>query len=181
MLAVRRPRNFSALHYADILQKIKKKLKFKFTKKNKIFDVDVKQSIIEEVAGNLSSSVFIGFFAVVGGGVALFAHPIVGTIILFFSIVHGSVIKVFAGKCYRKKMLIKNHDNKDNINKELISLLKANKHNIPCIRTDTSNYTFVRVLSPIAKNTISRFSPTNKSFKRHGLLSPIKSNQVVPF
>ena len=67
MLAVRRPRKFSALHYADILQKIKKKLKFKFTKKNKIFDMDVNQSIIEEVAGNLSSSVFIGFFALEWG------------------------------------------------------------------------------------------------------------------
>lgn len=178
MAVVSRARKITGLHYAAILQKIKKKLKFKFKfiKKNKIFNVDVNESIIEEVVGNLSSGAFIGFFAVVGGSVALFAHPVVGTIILFFSIVYGSVVKVFAGKCYRKKYAVK-----DDINKELVSLLKTKKHSIPCIRTDTSKYTFVRVLSPLANKTIAMFSPTNKSLKRYGVLPPIKSNKVVPF
>tara|TARA_Y100000389_G_scaffold39087_1_gene33479 strand:+ start:4854 stop:5411 length:558 start_codon:yes stop_codon:yes gene_type:complete len=176
-------KKFSLLHYTTILKKLNS------NKKIKIFDADVNQSIIEEITGNLSSSMFIGLFAVVGGSVALFAHPIIGTTILFFSIVYGSVVKVCAGKYYRKRNKIYN----DSSNKELTDLLKSKKNIIPCIRTDTSKYAFVRVLSPIKNKTFFPSSPImNKSFflpspknclNRRIILPPLKisnNKKIVP-
>ena len=141
-----------------------KKIKSKFT----ISDDDVKQSIIEESAGSLSSSAIVAVFALAtGGGIAVFAHPIVGTIIFTISIIYGSYIKVYAGKFYQKK--IKKNKihvvDETNLEEALLNLFK--KHSaetnkiIPYIRSKTSNYTLVKIKPD---NNVN-LSPKNKSNK----------------
>lgn len=164
--------------FKTIKKKFQKIIIINRFKKIKIFNQDTNQEIIEEIAGTISSGAFIGLFALIGGGIALFAHPVVGTIILFFSIVYGSVVKVFAGKCYRKNVKVLPAP-EDDPNKAIINLLKTNKHNIPCIRTDTSKYSFVRVLSPLGTKRI--LSPSQMGAKRYGLLSPLRSPKILPF
>ena len=142
-----------------------KKIKSKFT----ISDDDVKQSIIEESAGSLSSSAIVAVFALAtGGGIAVFAHPIVGTIIFTISIIYGSYIKVYAGKFYQKKIK-KNKihvvDNEKNVEEALLNLFKkynsTTNKTIPYIRSKTSNYTLVKIKPD---NNVN-LSPKNKSNK----------------
>lgn len=166
-------KKFSLLHYKIILKK--------FKLKKKIFDADINQSIIEDITGNLSSSIFIGIFTATGGSVALFAHPIVGTTILFFSIVYGSVIKVFAGKYYRKRCKIKN----DFSYKELSELIKSKKKVITFMKSDTSDYAFVRISPPKNSKYVLPSSPIiNETFmpssSNRVILTPINNKKIVP-
>ena len=172
-LIVKNKKFFSLLHY--------KKISEKFKCKKKIFDADVYQSIIEDITGNLSSSIFIGIFTAAGGSVALFAHPIVGTSILFFSIVYGSVIKVFAGKYYRKRCKIKN----DFSCKELSELIKSKKKIITFMKTDTSEYAFVRISSPKNRKYNFASSPiidetVTRSSSNSIILTQLNNKKVVP-
>ena len=51
-------------------------------------DEEFKQSVVEELIGEFSSSGFIAFFTVVGGGVAITIHPVAGSIVLIMSIAY---------------------------------------------------------------------------------------------
>ena len=67
-------------------------------------DKEFKQNFVEEIIGNFSSSSFIAFFSILGGGIAVFAHPVVGTIILIMSIAYGSFLKVFFWEILQAKI-----------------------------------------------------------------------------
>ena len=58
-----------------------------------IIDDDVKREMIEETAGNLSASAVVGVFALAGGSIAIFAHPIAGCIIMSISVLYGSCVE----------------------------------------------------------------------------------------
>ena len=122
--------------------KVYNKLKNKFN----CIDTEVKESIIEETAGGLTSSLFVGVFAVAGTTMALFSHPVAGCVILVFSIVIGSISKVFAGRAYRKRQ------NKD-FNEKLEELFKENNV-VECKlkKSETSRYAFLRMVSFPSKN-----------------------------
>lgn len=124
-----------------------------FKSKFKIIDDDVKKEMIEETAGNLSASAIVGVLTLAGGGIAIFAHPIVGCIIIAISIFYGSCIKVFAGRFYDRK--IKYKKNKS-IEEQLLEALKnKNTPIIPYIRTETSKYGFIKLLSPNATDLLN--------------------------
>ncbi|MDA9216368.1 hypothetical protein N9O88_00925 [bacterium] len=124
-----------------------------FKSKFKIIDDDVKKEMIEETAGNLSASAIVGVLTLAGGGIAIFAHPIVGCIIIAISIFYGSCIKVFAGRFYDRK--IKYKKNKS-IEEQLLEALKnKNTPIIPYIRTETSKYGFIKLLSPKATDLLN--------------------------
>ena len=108
-----------------------------------IIDDDVKREMIQETAGNLSSNLIVGVFALAGGGIAVFAHPVAGCIIMVISIFYGSCIKVYAGRYYEKKKKIKNNKS---IEEQLLEALNnSDKTLIPYIRTETSKYGFVKI------------------------------------
>ena len=109
-----------------------------FKSKFNIIDEDVKREMIEETAGNLSASAIVGVFALAGGSIAIFAHPIAGCIIMSISILYGSCVKVFAGRYYDKKNKYKKNKS---IEQQLLEALKSkNIPIIPYIRTETSKY-----------------------------------------
>ena len=145
---------------------IQKYIKSKFY----IIDDDVKREMIEETAGNLSSTAIIGVFALAGGGIAIFAHPLAGSIIMVISIFYGSCAKVYAGKYYKQK--IKNINNKSVEVQLLEALNDSNKNLIPYIRTNTSKYAFIRIGRESG-------SMLNK-IKLPSILTP-KSSRIIPF
>ena len=139
--------------------KSKNKFKFKFNKvfsnmepekcitliksKFNIIDDEIKREMIQETAGNLSSSLIVGVFALAGGGIAVFAHPVAGCVIMVISIFYGSCIKVYAGRYYEKK---KKNKNNRSIEEQLLEALNnSDKTLIPYVRTETSKYGFVKI------------------------------------
>lgn len=125
-----------------------------FKSKFKIIDDDVKKEMIEETAGNLSATAIVGVLTLAGGGIAIFAHPIVGCIIMAISIFYGSCIKVFAGRFYDRK--IKYKKNKS-IEEQLLEALKnKNIPIIPYIRTETSKYGFIKLSTPKSRDLLNK-------------------------
>lgn len=135
-----------------------------FKSKFNIMDDEVKREIIQETAGNLSASAIVGVFALAGGGIAIFAHPVAGCIIMSISILYGSCVKVFAGRYYdsRRNKYKKNIS----IEEQLLEVLKSkNIPIIPYIRTETSKYGFIKLSSPNARDLLNKIElpATSKS------------------
>uniref|UniRef100_A0AB39JFZ8 Uncharacterized protein n=1 Tax=Florenciella sp. virus SA2 TaxID=3240092 RepID=A0AB39JFZ8_9VIRU len=173
--------NKKQIHLSLSPSKVIEKIKSKFT----IKDDDVKQSIIEEAVANVSSSLFVASFTLAaGGGIAIFAHPVAGTIIFAVSIVYSSYMKIYAGKYYQKKIK-KNkiyNINNNNLEESLINLFKnwqiETKSKIPYIRSKTSNYALVKIhskIQPLENKNINNFHLKGKSNKI--MLDPLPQNQ----
>ena len=126
--------------------------------------------MIEETVGNLSSTAIVGVFAFVGGGIAIFAHPIAGSIIMVISIFYGSCAKVYAGRYYKQK--ITNINNKSVEVQLLEALNDSNKNLIPYIRTNTSKYAFIR----IGRESVNMLY----NIKSPSILTP-KQSRIIPF
>lgn len=134
-----------------------------FKSKFNIIDDEVKREMIEETVGNLSASAIVGVFALAGGSIAIFAHPIAGCIIMSISILYGSCVKVFAGRYYDRKNKYKKNKS---IEEQLLEALKGkNIPIIPYIRTETSKYGFIKLSSPKASDLLNKIelpsSPKN--------------------
>ena len=134
-----------------------------FKSKFNIIDDEVKREMIEETVGNLSASAVVGVFALAGGSIAIFAHPIAGCIIMSISILYGSCVKVFAGRYYDRKNKYKKNKS---IEEQLLEALKGkNIPIIPYIRTETSKYGFIKLSSPKASDLLNKIelppSPKN--------------------
>lgn len=125
-----------------------------FKSKFNLIDDDVKREMIEESAGNLSASAIVGIFALAGGSIAIFAHPVAGCIIMSISILYGSCVKVFAGRYYDRKNKYKKNKS---IEEQLLEALKSkNIPIIPYVRTETSKYGFIKLSSPKASDLLSK-------------------------
>jgi len=122
---------------------------------------DMKQSIVEEITGTMSASGLISIISFTAGGVALMADPVMGTIIITVSIVYGTAMKVWSARFFQrhfsKHELSKNIDT-SNLEENLMKVLK----NSPVIRTGTSNYGFVRLLSRAGLTPTLLYSKTVK-------------------
>lgn len=118
----------------------------KLSKKLDCLDTEMKLSIVEETAGGLSASAFVGAFALAGGGIAIFAHPAVGSIVMVFSLVCGSIMKVYAGRVYTRNKI--KHNTKKNFEIKIKELFDSDKI-VECNfrKTATSKYALVRLLS----------------------------------
>lgn len=142
-----------------------KKLRTKCT----IVDDNAKQNMIEEVVANLSSlgitagAVAVLTLAAKSGGFAIFAHPVVGTIVVVISIIGSSCLKSYVGNMYSSYKQKKNKVyaiDSENFEENLLNILKkmsiqSNKI-IPKI-TKNNNFT----LHSIAKIK-KRFYSKNK-------------------
>ena len=118
-------------------------------------DKEFKQNFVEEIIGNFSSSSFIAFFSILGGGIAVFAHPVVGTIILIMSIAYGSFLKVFFGKYYRqkynnnRKVSPDGESKRTNLEKGILDVFKkwGTSSSMKYIKTSSARYGFIRLTS----------------------------------
>ena len=117
-------------------------------------DKEFKQNFIEEIICNFSSSSFIAFFSILGGGIAVFAHPVVGTIILIMSIAYGSFLKVCFGKYYRKKYNNRKvspdgESKRTNLEKGILDVFKkwGTSSSMKYIKTSSARYGFIRLTS----------------------------------
>lgn len=107
---------------------------------------ETKQAIVEETAGAMSASGVLWMVTLTAGGIALMADPIAGTIIIVGSIVCGSVMKVWSGRYFKRhfrKTVEPENIDATNLEENLVRVLKES----PVIRTGTSNYGFIRLLS----------------------------------
>lgn len=124
-------------------------------------DKEFKQEFIEEIIGNFSSTSFIAFFSILGGGIAVFAHPVVGTIILIMSIAYGSFLKVFFGKYYRRnyinnrKVGHNSESERTNLEKGILDVFKkwGTSSSMKYIKTNSARYGFVRLASRHSKRS----------------------------
>lgn len=119
-------------------------------------DEEFKQSVVEELIGEFSSSGFILFFTVVGGGIAITIHPVAGSIILIMSIAYGSFIKVFCGRYYKQKRLRKRAPERGSTQQKLeegiLNVFKkwGTSSSMKYFRTNTGKYGFVRLTSRLS-------------------------------
>lgn len=143
--------------------------------KNSLNDEEFKQEFLEEVVGNLSSTGFISFFSMVGGGVALFVNPIAGTFILISSIAYGSWLKVCCGQYYRHKRSHKRNkqskskifpssesfSNKTSLENNILNTLKkwTTSSSMKFIRTKSAKYGFIRLTSNNSRSTSRKVAP----------------------
>ena len=119
-------------------------------------DEEFKQSVVEELIGEFSSSGFIAFFTVVGGGVAITIHPVAGSIVLIMSIAYGSFIKVFCGRYYKQKRLRNKSPERSSTQKKLeegiLNVFKkwGTSSSMKYFRTNTGKYGFIRLTSQLS-------------------------------
>ena len=120
-------------------------------------DEEFKQNVVEELIGEFSSSGFIAFFSIVGGGIAVTIHPVAGSIILIMSIAYGSFVKVFCGRYYKQKRLRKNSSperssTQKKIEEGILNVFKkwGTSSSMKYFRTDTGKYGFIRLTSKLS-------------------------------
>lgn len=120
-------------------------------------DEEFRQSVVEELIGEFSSSGFVAFFSIVGGGIAVTVHPVAGSIILIMSIVYGSFVKVFCGRYYKQKRLRKKtsperSSTQKKIEDGILNVFKkwGTSSSMKYFRTNTGKYGFVKLASRIS-------------------------------
>lgn len=124
----------------------------------KINDAEFKQTFLEETVGNLASSGFVAFCTIVGGGLAIISHPVIGSIILIFSIAYGSFLKVFCGKYYKQnnrrkiKPEMERGSTQSNLEEGIFNVFKkwGSSHSMKYLRTNTAKYGFIRLTSALS-------------------------------
>tara|TARA_A100001011_G_scaffold80696_1_gene83809 strand:- start:4966 stop:5469 length:504 start_codon:yes stop_codon:yes gene_type:complete len=121
----------------------------------KLNDKEFKQTFLEECVDNLTSNGVIAFFTLVGGGIAITSHPVVGSVILIISIACGSFLKVYFGNYYKQKCARKiipqseSHLNEINLEEGILNVFKkwGSSRSVKYFRTNTAKYGVVRLLS----------------------------------
>lgn len=120
-------------------------------------DEEFRQSVVEELIGEFSSSGFVAFFSIVGGGIAVTIHPVAGSIVLIMSIVYGSFVKVFCGRYYKQKRLRKKtwperSSTQKKIEDGILNVFKkwGTSSSMKYFRTNTGKYGFIRLASKIS-------------------------------
>lgn len=120
-------------------------------------DEEFRQSVVEELIGEFSSSGFVAFFSIVGGGIAITIHPVAGSIILIMSIMYGSFVKVFCGRYYKQKRLRKKtsperSSTQKKIEDGILNVFKkwGTSSSMKYLRTNTGKYGFIRVASKLS-------------------------------
>lgn len=120
-------------------------------------DEEFRQSVVEELIGEFSSSGFVAFFSIVGGGIAVTIHPVAGSIVLIMSIVYGSFVKVFCGRYYKQKRLRKKtsperSSTQKKIEDGILNVFKkwGTSSSMKYFRTNTGKYGFVKLASRIS-------------------------------
>ena len=120
-------------------------------------DEEFRQSVVEELIGEFSSSGFVAFFSIVGGGIAITIHPVAGSIILIMSIMYGSFVKVFCGRYYKQKRLRKKtsperSSTQKKIEDGILNVFKkwGTSSSMKYFRTNTGKYGFVKLASRIS-------------------------------
>ena len=121
----------------------------------KMNNTEFKQTFLEESVGNFASSGFITFFTIVGGGIAVTSHPVVGSVILILSIAYGSFLKVCCGNYYKRKCNRKikpeseRSSNEANLEQGILNVFRkwGSSRSMKYFRTNTAKYGFVRLLS----------------------------------
>ena len=119
-------------------------------------DEEFRQSVVEDLIGEVSSSGFVAFFSIVGGGIAITVHPVAGSIILIMSIVYGSFVKVFCGRYYKQKRLRKQtsperSSTQKKIEDGILNVFKkwGTSSSMKYFRTNTGKYGFIRIASKL--------------------------------
>lgn len=119
-------------------------------------DEEFRQSVVEDLIGEVSSSGFVAFFSIVGGGIAITVHPVAGSIILIMSIVYGSFVKVFCGRYYKQKRLHKKisperSSTQKKIEDGILNVFKkwGTSSSMKYFRTNTGKYGFIRLASKL--------------------------------
>tara|TARA_B110001450_G_C17410932_1_gene395728 strand:+ start:82 stop:621 length:540 start_codon:yes stop_codon:yes gene_type:complete len=135
-------------------------------------DEEFKQDFIEEIIGEFSSNGFIVFFSIVGGGIALTVHPIVGSIILIMSLAYGSFVKVFCGRYYKekrslrdaKKSQVERISTQKRIEDGIFNVFKKwdSNSSMKYFRTNTAKYGFIRLTSRISSKKGKVFPEDHK-------------------
>tara|TARA_Y100000389_G_C17461956_1_gene522435 strand:- start:3191 stop:3718 length:528 start_codon:yes stop_codon:yes gene_type:complete len=132
-------------------------------------DEEFKQNVVEEIIGEFSSTGFIVFFSIVGGGIAVTIHPVAGSIILIMSIVYGSFVKVFCGRYYRekrsrKKIQVERISTQKKIEDGILNVFKkwGSNSSMKYFRTNTAKYGFIRLTSRITSKKRKVFPDNDK-------------------